>query len=311
MLELRHLRVLREIARTGSYSAAARALGYTQPAASQQMRALERAAGTKLVVRAGRRIQLTEAGEALARHAAGILSGVKIAQEEVAAIAGLQSGRVRVSAFPSGSAGLVPAAIARARSAHTGLRVSLSEAEPPESLADLRASECDIALTFTYEGSGQNGDADLYRLPLLDDPLLAVLPAGHRLSGAAWVRVEDLAQEAWIAGCPRCRQNLMHVCRDAGFEPDIQYATDDNAAAQSLVAAGLGVALMPRLVLATVRQEGIVVKPVTPSSARRIVAVTWPDLRRVPAVAALLDAFVASALDVQGYVLGGADTALR
>lgn len=313
VLELRHLRVLHEIARTGSYAAAARALGYTQPAASQQMRALERAAGTKLVIRAGRSVRLTEAGEVLVRHATGILAGVNAAEEEVGAIVGLRSGRVRLSAFPSGSAVLVPATIVRGIAVHPGLHVSLSEAEPPESLAHLRAAECDIALTFTYDGDDENDAAsDLDRMPLLNEPLFAVLPAQHRLSARPWMRLEELAAEDWIAGCPRCRRNLVHVCQSVGFEPKITFATDDNAAAQSLVAAGLGVALMPRLVLRTVRRDGVVIKPVAPSIARRIIAVTLPDLRRVPAVAAVLDALVTTALDVQGAVdelPGGYDAA--
>jgi len=293
MLEIRHLRVLREVARTGSYSGAARALGYTQPAVSQQMRALERATGATLVTRAGRRMRLTEAGAVLSSHAAGILSSVGRAEEEVAAIAGLRSGAVRLSAFPSGSATLVPTAIARAVDAHAGLRVSLTEEEPPESLQHLRAGDCDIALTFSYTDGDEQTDPDLAHLPLLDDPLFAVLPTNHRLRGRPSIRVEDLAGERWIAGCPRCRRNLMDVCARTGFEPEIAFATDDGVAAQSLVAAGLGVALMPRLVLSAVHHPDVVSKRLAVPVSRAIAATTWPDLRRVPAVAVMLEALAA------------------
>lgn len=299
MLELRHLRVLREIASAGSYSAAARALGYTQPAVSQQVRALERAVGTKLTVRAGRRIELTEAGRALALRATEVLGAVQAAEDEAAAIAGLTRGRVRLSAFPSGSATLVPMAIAAATAVHRGMRVSLAEAEPPESLMQLRAGKCDIALAFAYQGSDPEDDADLYRLPLLDDPLLLVLPPEHRLCGASRIMLKELADEAWIAGCTRCRQNLVRMCHEVGFDAEIRFATDDNVAAQSLVAEGLGVALMPRLVLAAVRHPAVTVRPVEPSGTRQILALTWPDMRRVPAVAAVLDALTAAAHEAQ------------
>lgn len=298
MFELRHLRLLCEIAQTGSYSAAARRLGYTQPAVSQQMRALEKAACTPLVVRVGRRMRLTEAGEALARRAEGILSSVAAAEDEVAGIAGLRAGRVRLVAFPSGSATLVPAAIAALTAAHPGIRVSLTEAEPPEAMGALRAGEADIALTFAY-GDGNGGRADgepgddggLVEIPLLEDPLRAVLPAGHPLAVRAAIRIAELADAAWIAGCERCRGNLLRLCAEAGFAPDIAFATDDSVAVQSLVAAGLGVALAPGLVLTTCHNPGTVTVPVEPEPRRGVSAMVWPDARTVPAVAAMLDAF--------------------
>lgn len=130
MIEARHLRVLRAVSTAGSFSAAARALGCTQPAVSQQMKALESSAGTTLLIRTGREMRLTQAGEALVRHASGILAGLTAAEEEVAAIAGLRAGRVRLVSFPSGSSTLVPGALAALRADHPGTRVSLVEAEP-------------------------------------------------------------------------------------------------------------------------------------------------------------------------------------
>ncbi|MDH6136625.1 molybdate transport repressor ModE-like protein, partial [Kitasatospora sp. MAA4] len=150
MIEARHLRVLRAVARTGSFSAAARELGCTQPAVSQQMKALEKSVQLPLVVRVGRGMQLSEAGQVLLKHATGILAGLSAAEEEVAAIAGLRAGRVRLVSFPTASSTLVPPAVARLRGAHPGVRVSLVEAEPPESLAMLRGGECEIALAFRY-----------------------------------------------------------------------------------------------------------------------------------------------------------------
>src|SRR6478672_11401048 len=150
VIEARHLRVLRAVAATGSFSAAGRELGCTQPAVSQQMKALEASVGTPLLIRSGREMRLTQAGEALVRHAANILSGLTAAEEEVAAIAGLRAGRVRLVSFPSGSSTLVPTALARMRAAHPGTRVSLVEAEPPRSIEMLRNGDCEIALAFRY-----------------------------------------------------------------------------------------------------------------------------------------------------------------
>lgn len=295
MFELRQLRLLCEIAQSGSYSAAARVLGYTQPAISQQMRALEREAGTPLVTRVGRRMRLTEAGETLVRRAEGILSSVAAAEDELAGIAGLHAGRVRLIAFPSGSATLVPSAIAGLTVAHPGIRVSLAEAEPPEAMRALRGGEADIALTFGYGEGGEGGeadapDADLTDIPLLDDPLYAVLPDAHPLGGRTSVKICELDGEAWIAGCERCRGNLLRLCGTFGFEPDIAFATDDGVAVQSLVAAGLGVALVPGLVLSACQNPGTVAVPVDPEPRRFVSAVVWPDSRTVPAVAAMLEA---------------------
>jgi len=306
MFELRHLRLLCEIAQSGSYSAAARALGYTQPAISQQMRALEREAGTPLVTRVGRRMRLTEAGEALVRRAEGILTSVAAAEDELAGIAGLRAGRVRLIAFPSGSATLVPAAIARLTTAHPGIRVSLTEAEPPEAMRALRGGEADIALTFAYGEGGEGPDGELAEIPLLDDPLYAVLPDAHPLCGRTSVKICELAGEPWIAGCERCRGNLLRLCGGFGFEPDIAFATDDGVAVQSLVAAGLGVALVPGLVLSACQNPGTVAVRVAPEPRRFVSAVVWPDSRTVPAVAAMLEALGRVAATTRAGQVAGA-----
>ena len=325
MIEARHLRVLRAVARTGSFSAAARELGYTQPAVSQQMKALEKSAGTPLVVRVGRGVRLSEAGEVLARHATGILAGLTAAEEEVAAIAGLRVGRVRLVSFPSASSTLVPPAVAAVRQARPGVRVSLTEAEPPESLAMLRGGDCEVALAFRYPAAPAGGPAlhlpegdltglrrqaradavveasasaaaadwsDLVVRPLLRDRLVGVVGAGHPLAGRGEedpVAVVELAAEQWIAGCPQCRGHLVDLCAEAGFVPRIDFATDDYPAVLGLVAAGLGVAVLPELALASVRRTGVSVVPLAPGVLREVVALTLPDLARVPAVALMLD----------------------
>ncbi|MFF0285301.1 LysR family transcriptional regulator [Streptomyces sp. NPDC005262] len=288
MIEARHLRVLRAVAATGSFSAAARELGCTQPAVSQQMKALESSAGTPLLIRTGREMRLTQAGEALVRHASGILAGLTAAEEEIAAIAGLRAGRVRLVSFPSGSSTLVPGALAALRAAHPGTRVSLVEAEPPRSVEMLREGDCDIALAFRYGTSGAEWD-DLVVRPLLTDRLIGLVPEGHRLSGADAVGIGELADESWIAGCPRCRRQLVEVCEESGFTPRIDFATDDYPAVIGLVGAGLGVAVLPELAIESVRPKGARTVTVEPAVEREIVALTLPDLAQVPAVAATLD----------------------
>lgn len=294
MIEARHLRVLRAVAATGSFSAAGRELGCTQPAVSQQMKALEASVGTPLLVRSGREMRLTQAGEALVRHAAGILAGLTAAEEEVAAIAGLRAGRVRLVSFPSGSSTLVPTALAALRAAHPGTRVSLEEAEPPQSVDKLRAGDCDIALAFRYEGAAVADEwDDLVVRPLLRDPLIALVPERHPLARSAApagsVAIGALAGEPWIAGCPRCRGQLVEVCEGAGFTPRIDFATDDYPAVVGLVGAGLGVAVLPQLAVESVRPRGVRMLTLEPSVRREVVALTLPDLAQVPAVAATLE----------------------
>jgi DNA-binding transcriptional LysR family regulator len=301
VIEARHLRVLRAVAATGSFSAAGRELGCTQPAVSQQMKALEASVGTPLLVRTGREMRLTQAGEALVRHASGILAGLTAAEEEVAAIAGLRAGRVRLVSFPSGSSTLVPAALAALRAAHPGTRVSLEEAEPPASVTMLRDGDCDIALAFRYEGAGGAPGApgagetaadeweDLVVRPLLVDRLVGMVPERHPLAEAGTVAIGELAGEPWIAGCPRCRGQLVEVCARAGFTPRIDFATDDYPAVVGLVGAGLGVAVLPQLAVESVRPRGARALTLEPAVRREIVALTLPDLARVPAVAATLD----------------------
>ncbi|HET9657226.1 MAG TPA: LysR substrate-binding domain-containing protein [Kineosporiaceae bacterium] len=299
-LDVTSLRIIRAIADAGTITGAAAAIGYSQPAVSQHVRRLERRLGTALLERSGRGVRLTEAGQVIARHGAVVGAALEAASAEVAALSGLQAGRVRLMAFPSSSATIVPAALATLRARHPGLAVTLTEAEPPESIERLREGSCDVAIAFAYPGTDLGrGKADLAGLVtrhLLDDPPVLALPAGHRLAARRRVHLQDLAAETWIAGCPRCRGHLLQAGRACGFEPEIAYATDDYVAVLGFVAAGLGVALLPGLVRATAqRHPGVAVRAAVGSSARGVHAVTTPDLLRVPAVAATLQALAESA----------------
>ena len=299
MIDAAGLRVMKAIADEGSFTAAAVSLGYTQPAISQMVRRLEQRTGTVLVERVGRNVRLTEAGLVLARHATPVLAALDAAEEEVAAIAGLRSGRVRLMAFPSASATLVPRALSLVKARFPDVHITFTEAEPPESLAALKAGECDLAVAFAYEGTDLGrGEEDLDQFvitPLLDDEVRLAVPEGHPVSGQESVALADLSGEPWIAGCPRCRGHLLQLTNAAGFRPDVAYETEDYVAVMGLVAEGLGVALIPDLILRTVHHRDVVALPMTPASRRSIMAVTTPDLQRVPAVNATLEALAESA----------------
>lgn len=295
ILDLRRLRVLQAVAHEGSLSGAARVLDFTQPAVGHHIRRLEAELGTPLALRRGRGVALTPAGLALAARADELLAAAAAAQEEVAAIAGLTRGRVRLVAFPSASATLVPPALARLQAEHPGLDVTLAEAEPPDSVDLVRRGEADVALSFTYDGEPDlDPEAGLTRTVLRVDEKLAVLPVGHALAGQREVDVARLSGERFIAGCPRCRRHLVHLCELAGFAPEIAYETDDAAAAQGMVAAGLGVTLLPGLALEVIRRPDVVVLPVRGRPTRTISAVTLRGAEALPSVGALLGALRAA-----------------
>ena len=295
MIDSRQLEMFQQVIDSGSFSAAARALHCSQPAISQQMRALERAMGGPLFIRTGRALQLTEAGKVLARHSASILGDLAVARHQVQAISALDLGTVRICAFPSANASLVPqvAAVLRAEAPH--MRLELLEQEPPEALAMFRRAECDVVVAFAYHGDDEDPEATagMMRTPLLEEPLTLLVPIEHPLvdrvrleSGERHgaVKLAELGDQSWIAGCPTCRITFTEICQGAGFDPDIVFSTDDNMALQSLVASGLGVALVPTLVLSFLRHPHVVSLPVEPVTMRRISAYTWPDLARVDAV---------------------------
>jgi DNA-binding transcriptional LysR family regulator len=281
-LDPRALLVFREVGRLGSMTAAAEALGWTQPAVSQHVRRLERRLGLPLVVREGRGTSLTDAGAALVRRADALALALRDAEHDMVDRASLRSGRVRMTAFPSASARLVAAAIRGLTEEYPGVDVRLDQLEPPEAQAALDRGECDVAVVFDHEDDALPGpDA----VPLLEDPLLLVLPAGHRLAGAPRLTLADLAGDAWVAGCPRCRSHLTRRADRAGFVPDVRHSTDDYVVVQALVAAGLAVALLPALALAAHRHPGVVAVPVD-LPPRRVGALTRPATRAAPAVAA-------------------------
>src|SRR4051812_17472788 len=199
MLDVRRLRVLREVAAQGSFSSAAEALSYTQSAVSQQIAALEREAGSQLVERSARGVTLTDAGRALVSHADVILARLADAEEELHAIAGLRGGRLRLTAFLSACATLMPLAVKAFRERHPGVELSLVPAEPDDAMRMLRAGECDVSLSIeSPHGDRHAGDLDV--VALVDDPMYIMLPRDHPMAGRARLTLADLAEEQWVVG---------------------------------------------------------------------------------------------------------------
>ena len=303
MLDVRRLRVLKEVAAKGSFSAAAESLAYTQCAVSQQIAALEREAGLQLVERSARGVHLTEAGRVLIGHAEAILARLADAEAELEAMAGLRGGRLRLVAFPSAGASIVPEAIARFRHRHPAVEVTLAPAEPDEAIEMLRSGEADVGLTIETTWAKPEGDG-LLRTHLLDDPMYLVVPAGHPQATSRNARSQDLAEESWILGsadasCPDS-VILVRACNAAGFEPRIAFKSDDYNAIQGFIAAEVGVCLIPDLALTTVRRD-VVVRDLGPKApVRRISAISTDGGFCSPAKQAMLDILVETAGDWSG-----------
>jgi DNA-binding transcriptional LysR family regulator len=272
MLDPRRLRVLREVAARGSFSAAAEALAFTQSAVSQQVAALERETGTRLVERGVRPVRLTDAGGALLAHAEAVLARLDEAEQELAEIAGLRRGRLRLASFPTAIATLVPRAVALFSRRHPEVDLTVVDDHRQGLLPRLARWELDLALIYDHEALPEP-HVELERTHLLDDRFDLVVPEGHPLAHRASVALGELAGETWLGGTPdgAYARIVLHSCRAAGFEPRVAFGSDDYNAVQAFVTVGLGVAMLPRLALAFAR----------PGLAR--VALEEPPVRRIAA----------------------------
>jgi len=289
MLNVNRLRILIEVANRGSFSAAAEALSYTQSAVSQQIAALEAETGVTLLERLPRGVRLTPAGEVLRTYAEGIVARLHAAEAEMAAIAGLRGGQLRMASFPTAGATLMPLAIAIFRAQHPEVELTLAEGEPEEMAPRLSAGEFDIALLFEFAGTSPSLGSDLSRLELFEDPMFLALPADHPLARRRTLRLENLRAEAWIqtsASSP-CARHVVRSCHAAGFEPIVSFESDDYQTVQGLVAAGVGVALIPKLALSGARDD-IAIRALSPSSPVRDVVAATPDGTRLTAAAAAM-----------------------
>jgi DNA-binding transcriptional LysR family regulator len=290
MLDVRRMRVLREVAEHGSIAAAAQALAFTPSAVSQQTATLEREAGFALVERGPRSIRLTAAGRALVEHTEGILASLEAAEAEIQAIAGVRGGMLRLASFPTAYATIMPAAIGEFRRRHPGVELSLTEADPVLSIARLKSGEIDLALLYEYDYVPLPEDEAVEREFLLDDPIRVLLPRGHREAKRRAVPLETLAGESWITSTARssCHEFVARSCRANGFEADIGFESDDHGVWQGLVAAGVGLALAPDLALENLH-PGVEARPVALHPLKRRVYMAYRSGGRSPAIEAMLD----------------------
>ena len=301
MVDARRLRVLCEVARQGSFSAAAASLGYTQPAVSRQVALLEAEVGTILVRRLPQGVVLTDAGQLLVARGEKILAQLDDVEVELKAIAGLEGGRLRFAAFASACVSVVPLAIARFRERYPAVELTVNMADPNESVPRLRSGELDLILTHDPLDRSQGeagtitmGDTarptSIETIPLFDDPMYVALPVGHPLGDASPITLASFAAEPWMLATPRiCPDSrlLLQACHAAGFEPRIAFESDDYSVILGFVAAGVGVALIPDMMLRGVRDD-VVVRPLEPPPPPRQIMAAVPAGYRSPAMDAML-----------------------
>jgi DNA-binding transcriptional LysR family regulator len=267
MLDVRRLRVLREVAACGSFSAAADKLAFTQPAVSRQIATLEAEAGARLLERSARGVRLTPAGELLLEHTDAILDRLTTAQAQLAALAAGTRGRLRISAFPSANATLIPLAIAAFRAAHPGVDLRLSERVTSDALATLAAGELDLAVVSA--AGPLDAPEGVACEPLMDDPHVVALARDHPLAQRDALRLADLRDETWIEGtASECTNALLAAAERAGFEPRIAFEAAQWLGKQGLVAAGVGVTLIPSVAVAMVRED-VVLRSLGPDAPMR------------------------------------------
>src|SRR5262245_9509615 len=291
MLDVKRLRILREVAQRGSFSAAADELYLSQSAVSQQIATLEREVGMKLLDRTREGPKLTDAGRVLVSHADAAIARLEEAERELAAIAGLEGGELRLASFPSASATVLTEAVSIFHRRHPKVRLAVADAEPEQSLPQLRSGEIDLALTFDYPSIPTEEERDLERTLVLTESMHVCLPKDHELARKRVVPLVELADTLWLCGSrpSSCGVVVLDACREAGFEPQVGFESDDYHVMQGFIAAGLGTTLLPDLALPTLRSELVVRETDPPAPRRRVWAVTRSEGARSPATEAMIE----------------------
>jgi DNA-binding transcriptional LysR family regulator len=296
MLDVRRLRILHAVSVHGSVTAAAASLGYTAPAVSQQLAALEREVGMQLTERAGRGIGLTPAADILVAHTDALLALLDMAEADLAALGDQAAGRVALAAFPSAAAAIVPPAWAKLARSAPHVRLDLVEMEPEESLPAVLRGETDVAVAHEYDVLPRPLDPLFERRELCRDPVFAAVPANAPAAGDGEVDLRSLAGQPFLA--PRlgtsCAEMIQRTCARAGFVPRVVARASDFHVLLSLVAAGAGVTLVPQLAARHVPPQVRLLRPAEPVT-RRIFTISRRGGDRKPAVRVVLDALAAEA----------------
>ncbi|ORV45307.1 LysR family transcriptional regulator [Mycolicibacter engbaekii] len=297
MFDVRRLVVLQEIARAGSLSAAAVALNYTTSAVSQQVTALERDVCCSLLVRGPSGARLTLAGRKLLEHAPAIMGAVAAAERDLASITAARPGVVRIASFASAAAVILPPAIAQVRRALPGVGVELVAVDPDDGVEMLRSGDADAAMVTEVPGERPEFPG-ISTMGVYNDEFFVVLPLGHRLAGRAEVALAELARDNWVVStqtgqCPDTRV-FRSACQRAGFEPTVSYRAEEYATVQGLVAAGLGVSLVPSLAALGSRPD-VAVRRVSGHRPARTVAIATTSPPAPASVLAAVIGFIAAA----------------
>ncbi len=284
-LDPRRVLTFREVAMQRSFSRAAEELSLTQSAVSQQVAALERQLGTVLLHRGRGGVRLTAAGETLLEHAIALAERLALAGAQVAELADDERRELRVGAFPSALATIVPAAVTRLLTEQPGIEVRLSEGRLDALATGVRDGALHAAVCFQDAAAPRREHAGTRRRDLFDEPMIVALPPGHRLAGRRRVRLADLAGDAWTA--PSRDGIVANACRAAGFEPHVSILASDPLAIRAVVDAGLAVTLTPRLLAAQL--HGVHLATVDGEAPRRALYALLPDSGARALEQALLD----------------------
>src|SRR5215204_3217662 len=288
MLDVRRIRVLQEVVARGSFSAAAESLHLSQSAVSQQIAVLEREVGVPLLERTSDGPKLTAAGDALMEHGDAVLCRLEEAERELAQIAGLEGGRLRLASFSTASATLMTRALALFRQRFPKVELQFTEADPEDTFPGLKRGDFDLAVVFDYPAFPLDFSRDVEAELIYEESMRVALPPGHPLASAKSVRISDLADEDWLCGAlpSSCRFQVINLCREAGFEPRITFQSEDYGVIKGFVAGGLGVAILPELAGG---DPGIEMRPVRGEKPlRRLYAVTRESQARPPAAEQML-----------------------
>lgn len=279
--------MLHTLATTGSVHASAGALHVTTSAVSQQLARLEREVGQPLVARHGRGVRLTDAGELLAEHAGTLLRRVRVAEADLARQHGAVTGTLTVAAFATAARGLLPGALRELRDRYPALRLRSAEQEPDVAIPAVRHGDVDLAVIQDWPEAPLSLPDDVRRAGLLDDTFDVALPADHRLAGRHRVELAEVADAEWISWSVG---QLCHGWLTGTVAPDrVRHTAAEHSTQLALVAAGLGIALIPRLGRDPV-PPGVRLLPVSPTPVRRVHAVWRAGTTRAPALRAVLGA---------------------
>jgi len=291
LLDVRRLRVLRELAARGTIAATAEALSFTPPAISQQLATLEREVGVALLERDGRSVRLTDAARTLVAHTETVLAQLEVAEADLAGLAGVVAGRLRVAAFQTAAKTFVATTVAALRRDHPALQLAVDDLEPADSLAALRLAELDLAVVHEYPFAPRTRHPGLVFTSLAEDPLHVAVPASDPLAQQRAIRLDDLSTSTWIAGHEgtACHDIVIRAGRAAGFEPAIAGHTNDFTLVYELVAAGLGVSLIPGIAAEPDRPGVRTLPLVAPALTRHIFAAVRAGSESRPSVRTALD----------------------